>query len=74
MLESIKFILNCVIELAKMLFNVNIGNGLNLGLLICIIFIFLPIVHRVICFIKQDAIDEVADLKFKLNSDRRERK
>lgn len=61
MLSVIKFILNCVIAFARMLFTINIGNGLNLGLLMCVIFIFLPITLRVLNLIRQDAIEELDD-------------
>lgn len=61
MLSCIKFILKFVADLCSMLFNVMVDTNLSFGLLLCIVFIFLPIVHRVICFIKQDAIEELDD-------------
>lgn len=61
MLSVIRFCLNCIVTVARMLFTVNIGDGLNLGLLMCILFIFLPITLRVFKLIRQDAIEELDD-------------
>lgn len=44
-----------------MLFTIKLGDNLNLGLLMCILFIFLPIVLRLIKFIRQDALEELDD-------------
>lgn len=62
MLSCIRLILTFTANFAKMLFTIDIGDGLNLGLLMCICFIFLPMVHRIICFIKQDAMEELDDM------------
>ena len=59
MLECLKFILKFVADFCAMLFTIDLGNGLSFGLLMCICFIVFPMVHRVVCFIKQDAIDEL---------------
>ena len=61
MIQVIKFILNSIIEFISMLFTIDLGNNLNLGLLMCIAFIFLPMMLRIINFIKQDAIEELDD-------------
>ena len=59
MLKVISFILNCVIDFAKMLFTIDIGDGLNLGLLMCIIFIFLPMIIRIVYFLRSDVVEEI---------------
>lgn len=59
MLQVIRFILSSIIDFMKMLFSVNVDNGLSLGTLFCICFILLPIVLRIVNFIRQDAIDEL---------------
>lgn len=61
MFSVISFILKCVAQLISLLFSINLGNGLSLGLLMCFCFILLPITHRVLCFIRQDAVDELND-------------
>lgn len=61
MLKAISFILKFVADFMKMLFTIDVDNDLSFGLLFCVIFILLPIIHRIICFIKQDAIDELND-------------
>lgn len=59
MLSILRFIFKFVADFCSMLFTIDVDNNLSIGLLLCIIFILLPIVHRVICFIRQDAIDEL---------------
>ena len=61
MLEVIRFLLSYIVAFMRMLFTIDVGNGLNLGLLMCIVFIFLPMMLRVINFIKQDALEELDD-------------
>ena len=61
MFTVLGFILQCIIDFMKMLFTIDLGDNLNLGLLMCICFIFLPIMLRIINFIKQDAIEELDD-------------
>ncbi len=68
MLEVLKFIFECVAQFLKMLFTIDVGNGLNLGLLMCVIFIFLPLVLVVVNFLKivvVDEIDETYDIRRK---------
>lgn len=65
MLEVIKFILEKVIEFLKMLFSIDVGNNMSLGLFMCIIFIFLPLVLVVVNFLKTVLIDEI-DEKYDL--------
>lgn len=59
MLEVLSFILGTIISFMKMLFTIDLGDGLNLGLLMCIVFIFLPMMLRIINFLKQDAMEEL---------------
>lgn len=61
MLSALKFIFKFVADFCAMLFTINVDKHLSFGLLMCIVFILLPIIHRVICFIRQDAIDELND-------------
>lgn len=61
MIKVLSFILSSIIEFIKMLFTIDLGNGFNLGLLMCLCFIFLPMMLRIINFIKQDAIEELDD-------------
>ena len=60
MLECLKFIFNCVIEFISMLFTIDIGFT-NLGSLMCIVYIFLPVVLIIINFIKKQMIDGLDD-------------
>ena len=68
MIEVLRFIFSYTIQFISMLFTIDLGNNLNLGLLLCIIFIFLPMMLRIINFLKMYAndvtADELADLKF----------
>ena len=48
MLQVLRFLLNTVIDFMKMLFTVDVGDGLNLGLVMCIVFIFFPMILRVV--------------------------
>lgn len=61
MLDCIKFFLMQTINFISMLFTIDLGNNLNLGLLLCIVFIFLPMMLRIINFLKMYANDVVAD-------------
>ena len=57
MLECLKFVFNCIIEFLSMLFTIDVGFT-NLGALMCIVYIFLPVVLIIINFIKKQMIDE----------------
>lgn len=59
MLDVMKFILEQVVAFLKMLFTIDVGNGINLGLMMCIIFIFLPCVLIVVNFLKVTLISEI---------------
>lgn len=60
MLDCLKFILNCVLEFISMLFSIDVGFT-NLGALMCIVYIFLPVVLIIINFIKKQLIEELDD-------------
>lgn len=51
MLQVIKFILKCIANFVSMLFTIDIGD-MSLGTLMCIIFIFLPVLLSVVTFLK----------------------
>ena len=57
MLECLKFIFNCILEFLAMLFTIDVGFT-NLGVLMCIVYIFLPIVLFIINFIKVQLVEE----------------
>ena len=59
MLEVLRFILKCVVDFISMLFTIDVGNGLSLGLLMCVIFIFLPLVLIVANFLKFVVVNEI---------------
>ena len=59
MLQVLRFIFSTIIDFISMLFTIDLGNNLNLGLLMCIVFIFLPMMLRIINFLKQDAMEEL---------------
>lgn len=59
MVEVLKFILKFVADFIKMLFTIDVGNGLSLGLVMCVVFIFLPLVLIVINFLKTVLVDEI---------------
>lgn len=61
MLEVLRFILKCVVDFISMLFTIDVGNGLSLGLLMCVIFIFLPLVLIISNFLKFVVINEIDD-------------
>lgn len=52
MFECIKFIFKIMTDFLKMLFTIKIGNNMSLGMFMCIIFIFFPIVLLFINFLK----------------------
>lgn len=59
MLDVLKFILKSVADFVSMLFKVDIGEGLSLGLLMCVIFIFLPLFLTFVNFLKIVIVDEI---------------
>ena len=61
MLQVIRFLLHTIIDFIRMLFTIDIGNNMSLGLIMCIVFIFLPMMLRIIGFLKRDAIEELDD-------------
>lgn len=61
MLQVIRFLLHTIIDFMRMLFTIDVGNNMSLGLLMCIVFIFLPMMLRIIAFLKRDAMEELND-------------
>lgn len=59
MIEVLRFILKCVADFISMLFTIDVGNGLSLGLVMCVIFIFLPLVLIIVNFLKIVVVDEI---------------
>lgn len=59
MIDVFKFILKLVADFIKMLFTIDVGNGLSLGLLMCVIFIFLPLVLTIVNFLKIVVVSEL---------------
>lgn len=59
MIEVLKFILKFVADFIKMLFTIDVGSGLSLGLVMCVVFIFLPLVLIVVNFLKTVLVDEI---------------
>lgn len=62
MIEVLKFILKFVADFIKMLFTIDVGDGLSLGLVMCVVFIFLPLVLVVINFLKTTLVDEIDEV------------
>lgn len=60
MLEVLKFIFNLIIQFIKMLFTIDVGFT-NLGTLMCIVYLFLPVILTIINFLKRQLIDEFDD-------------
>ena len=52
MLQVLRFLLKITADFLKMLFTIDVGDGMNLGLVLCIVFIFLPLVLSVVNFLK----------------------
>ena len=59
MFEVLKFIFKITADFIKMLFTIDVGNGINLGLVLCVLFIFLPIFLKLVNFLKGTMLDEV---------------
>ncbi len=59
MLEVIKFLFEYTLKFLSMLFTIDVGNGITLGVMMCVVFIFLPIVLVVVNAIKTTMIDEL---------------
>ena len=60
MLEVLKFIFARVIEFIKMLFTIDVGFT-NLGTVMCIVYIFLPVILIIVNFFKKQLIEEIDD-------------
>ena len=59
MLEVIKFLFEYTLKVLSMLFTIDVGKGITLGVMMCVVFIFLPIVLVVVNAIKTTMIDEL---------------
>lgn len=66
MIECIRFILQQLVNFCSMLFTIDIGNNMSLGLIFCIIFIFLPVVLHVLTVIKHSVL---GDLDYMITED-----
>lgn len=60
MLECLSFIFKLILEFLYMLFDVDIGFT-NLGTIMCVTFIFLPMVLTVVKFLKGKFVEEFDD-------------
>lgn len=60
MLDVFKFIFNCVVQFIEMLFTIDVGFT-NLGVLMCIIYILLPVMLFIVNFIKIQLMGELDD-------------
>ena len=64
MFECIKFIFKIMTDFIKMLFTIDIGNNMSLGMLMCIVFIFLPTILAITNFLKHTGGEiDLIDLK-----------
>lgn len=59
MLQVLKFIFEQVVAFLAMLFRIDVGDGFSLGLVMCVVFIFLPIVLKFVNFLKTGLFDEL---------------
>lgn len=57
MLTVLSFILSCVVQFISMLFTIDVGFT-NLGTLMCIIYILLPVMLFIVNFIKVQLVEE----------------
>lgn len=69
MLDTLKFIFNCIIDFISMLFTIDVGFT-NLGTLMCIVYIFLPVMLIIINFLKNQFLEEFND-RYYTRSDRK---
>lgn len=60
MLEVIKFILKLVVDFVAMLFTIDVGFT-SLGMVMCICFIFFPVVLAFVNFLKGSLLEEIDD-------------
>lgn len=59
MIDVLKFLLEYTVKFISMLFTIDVGNGINLGTMMCIVFIFFPIVLLVVNSLKLMIVDEL---------------
>lgn len=60
MLEVLQFVFKSIIDFISMLFTIDLGFT-NLGALMCIVYIFLPLVLIIVNFLKNQLVDEFDD-------------
>lgn len=60
MLQVFRFIFNYVVEFISMLFTIDVGFT-NLGTLMCIIYILLPVMLIIVNFVKVQLVEELDD-------------
>lgn len=58
MLECLKFILKCVVDFITMLFRIDVGFT-NLGVVMCICYILLPVLLLIVNYLKSNLLDEL---------------
>lgn len=61
MIDVLKFIFEYTLKFISMLFTIDVGDGINLGTMMCVVFIFLPTVLFVVNFLKSSFLDELDD-------------
>lgn len=59
MLQCLRFILEQIAKFCSMLFTIDIGDGLSLGLILCIMFILLPIIFKTLSIISHSVLSEL---------------
>lgn len=70
MFECIKFIFKIIADFIHMLFTIDIGNNMSLGMLVCIISIFFPAVLSVFNFFKNSDDFEFGEMLSKRRGDK----
>lgn len=57
MFECIKFIFKIITDFLKMLFTIDVGNNMSLGMLLCIVFFVFPMILSLVNFLKYSGGD-----------------
>lgn len=58
MLDTLKFFFKYTLDFISMLFTIDVGFT-SLGVLMCIVYIFLPVILAIVNFLKSQVIDEL---------------
>lgn len=61
MLETLKFLFTYTLKFIEMLFTIDVGFT-NLGTLMCIVYIFLPLILGIVNFLKMQVLEEFDDM------------